>query len=58
MGRTDRAKTACYNKKQQTIAKETIKPGSSFGSALAMVISYTARGKSNVIFRFFYLSGQ
>lgn len=31
-----------YNEKNQTIIKKTVKSGVSFGSALAMVISYTA----------------
>ena len=31
-----------YNENNQTIIKKTVKSGVSFGSALAMVISYTA----------------
>ncbi len=31
-----------YQEKNQTIVKKTVKTGISFGSALAMVISYTA----------------
>ena len=30
-----------YNEKNQTIVKKTVKNGISFGSALAMVISFT-----------------
>ena len=31
-----------YNERNQTIIRKTVKSGVSFGSALAMVISYTA----------------
>ena len=31
-----------YNERNQTIIKKTVKSGVSFGSVLAMVISYTA----------------
>lgn len=31
-----------YNERNQTIIRKTVKSGISFGSALAMVISYTA----------------